>query len=125
MPSWLGRRKRGEWDEFLTEHQRFVRRTHQGHNLIPVHPEGVHEKIWMRITLSEQPWTGGSAPGELGNGGSGPLGRYQIGETEDYSFIPIVSADVDCPLCQDFNGDGVINMNDLADLTALWLATCL
>jgi len=34
--------------------------------------------IWMRITLSEQPWTGS------GSGGSGPPGGYQYGETEDY-----------------------------------------
>jgi len=38
--------------------------------------------IWMRITLSEQPWTGS------GVAGSGPAGGYQFGETEDYYFKP-------------------------------------
>ncbi len=87
--------------------------------------EGVHDQIWMRITLSEQPWTGGSNPGELGNAGSGPQDKYQIGETEDYFFIPEIPGDPDCPLCEDVNGDGVIDMDDLADFTAKWLADCL
>ena len=90
-----------------------------------VHPAGAHDQIWMRITLSEQPWIGGSNPGHQGNAGSGPLPKYEIGETEDYFFLPEVQPDADCPLCEDLNGDGVINMNDLADLTAIWLATCL
>jgi len=34
--------------------------------------------IWMRITLSEQPWVGS------GSGGSGPATGYIFGETEDY-----------------------------------------
>jgi hypothetical protein len=38
--------------------------------------------IWMRITLSEQPWIGS------GSGGSGPANGYQYGETEDYYFTP-------------------------------------
>jgi hypothetical protein len=87
--------------------------------------EGVHDRIWMRITLSEQPWTGGSAPGERGNGGSGPQGKYLIGETEDYQFVPEVPVGPDCPLCEDVNGDGVIDMDDLADYTAKWLENCI
>jgi hypothetical protein len=87
--------------------------------------EGSHDQIWMRITLSEQPWIGGSNPGYQGNAGSGPLPKYEIGETEDYYFTPQVSGGGDCPLCEDLNGDGLINMNDLADLTATWLDTCL
>ncbi|MHC4568232.1 MAG: GEVED domain-containing protein [Planctomycetota bacterium] len=90
-----------------------------------VHPEGTDERIWMRITLSEQPWTGGSNPGELGNAGSGPIEKYEIGETEDYFFIPDVPDDKDCPLCEDVNGDGVIDLDDLSDFTAQWLETCL
>jgi len=90
-----------------------------------VHPKDASERIWMRITLAEQPWTGGSNPGELGNAGSGPVEKYQIGETEDYRFFPEVPASTECPLCEDFNGDGVIDMDDLADLTAEWLANCL
>jgi hypothetical protein len=52
------------------------------------HPDNASEEIWMRITLSELPWTGGSAPGSIGNGGSGPKNGYQAGETEDYYFLP-------------------------------------
>lgn len=89
------------------------------------HPEDGPEDIWMRITLSEKPWKGGSNPGEKGNGGSGPLAKYQIGETEDYHFIPDTKPGTDCPLCQDVNGDGVIDMDDLAAFTAEWLANCL
>jgi hypothetical protein len=55
---------------------------------LSAHPVGVHEQIWMRITLAEQPWTDGSNPDELGNAGSGPPAKYEIGETEDYFFSP-------------------------------------
>ena len=89
------------------------------------HPKSGPAAVWMRITISEQPWKGGSNPGEKGNGGSGPARRYEIGETEDYYFIPDKTPGADCPLCEDVNGDGVIDMEDLAALTALWLANCL
>jgi hypothetical protein len=89
------------------------------------HPKSGPEGIWMRITISEQPWKGGSNPGEIGNGGSGPATRYEIGETEDYYFIPDTLPGPDCPLCEDLTGDGVIDMDDLAALTALWLENCL
>ena len=89
-----------------------------------VHPEGAHEQIWMRITLAEQAWTGGSNPGETGNGGSGPADKYQIGETEDYFFIPNVPSS-DCPLCEDLDGNGVVNIDDLVEHVTKWLATCL
>jgi len=56
--------------------------------------------IWMRITLSEQRWTG-SGSGLVGSGGSGPLGGYEIGETEDYIFKPHPAP---CPM--DVDGDG-------------------
>ena len=88
------------------------------------HPEGVSERIWMRITVSEQPWTGGSNPGELGNAGSGPEDKYQIGETEDYRFVPEVPVSSDCPLCEDLDGNGVIDMQDLMAYVNKWLATC-
>lgn len=89
------------------------------------HPKSGPAGVWMRITISEQPWKGGSNPGEKGNGGSGPATRYEIGETEDYYFIPDKTPGADCPLCEDVNGDGVIDMEDLAALTALWLENCL
>ena len=74
----------------------------------------------MRITLSEQSWKGGSNPDLRGNGGSGPRPKYRIGETEDYYFTP----DMSYTVCEDYNGDGVINTQDLVDLTAAWLETC-
>ncbi|MHC4700372.1 MAG: GEVED domain-containing protein [Planctomycetota bacterium] len=89
------------------------------------HPKSAPEGIWMRITLSEQPWKGGSNPGETGNGGSGPATKYATGETEDYYFIPDTAAKEECPLCEDVNGDGVIDMEDLAALTAEWLEKCI
>ena len=89
------------------------------------HPKSGPAGVWMRITISEQPWKGGSNPGEKGNGGSGPATRYETGETEDYYFIPDKTPGADCPLCEDVNGDGVIDMEDLAALTALWLENCL
>jgi len=61
----------------------------------------------MRVALSEQPWTGGSNPGDLGNGGSGSASKYEIGETEDYFFVPDKTSDKNCPLCQDVDGNGV------------------
>ena len=68
---------------------------------------------------------GGSNPGQRGNAGSGPRNKYEIGETEDYYFTPEVSDDQDCPLCEDLNGDGVIDLDDLSAFTSRWLATCL
>jgi hypothetical protein len=84
------------------------------------HPDKGTEQIWMRITLSEKPWTGGSAPGVRGNGGSGPQAGYDIGETEDYYFIP----DTSFSICEDYNGDGVIDLQDLAAFTSEWLENC-
>lgn len=56
---------------------------------LPWHPvTGVAPEappIWMRITLSERPWQPTGVPG---GGGSGPQGGYEIGETEDYYFVP-------------------------------------
>jgi len=84
------------------------------------HPKNGPQEMWMRITLSEKPWKGGSHPGQVGNGGSGPLSKYDIGETEDYYFAP----DMTRPICEDFNGDGVVNTQDLVDFTAAWLEAC-
>ncbi len=87
---------------------------------LPSLPKNTPEEIWMRITLSEQPWTGGSNPGSKGNGGSGPKTGYEYGETEDYYFTPKTSYTI----CEDFNGDGVINLEDLDAFTADWLENC-
>ena len=84
------------------------------------HPEDGTKQIWMRITLSEQPWKTGSDPGGVGNAGSGPKDKYLIGETEDHYFTP----DVSYTICEDHNGDGVIDMDDLVAYTAEWLENC-
>ena len=137
---WLDFNRDGDWDDTLecpagTVHEWAVRNQYlydlpAGLNKVTSraflswHPNLGRKDIWMRITLSEQPWKGGSNPGEPGNGGSGPITKYEIGETEDYFFVPDTTDDTDCPLCVDFNGDGVINLDDLAAITAEWLATC-
>jgi hypothetical protein len=88
--------------------------------ILPWHPDNGREDIWMRITLSGQPWRGGSNPGTKGNAGSGPRAKYVIGETEDYHFTP----DLTCSICKDYNGDGKIDMNDLAAFVSEWLENC-
>lgn len=84
------------------------------------HPEKGPEAIWMRITLSEIPYRGGDNPGVTGNAGSGPAEGYAIGETEDYFFVP----ETECLLCEDLNGDGEIDFDDLIELMYKWLDTC-
>jgi hypothetical protein len=84
------------------------------------HPDEGTRQIWMRITLSKKPWTTGSAPGVRGNAGSGPRDGHEFGETEDYYFIPNTSFSI----CEDYNGDGVINLQDLTAFTNDWLEHC-
>jgi len=133
---WLDWNRDGDWDdtmecaqgaapEWAVQNQ-FLFDLAEGANEITTpailswHPENGPAKIWMRITLSEEPWKGGSNPDDKGNGGSGPEDMYQYGETEDYLFTP----DTSYTICQDFNGDGVINTDDLVDFTAEWLENC-
>jgi len=132
---WLDWNRDGDWDDTLecpegpapewAVQNQFLLNLPAGVNQITTpgflawHPEG-GEEIWMRITLSGQPWRGGSNPGAKGNAGSGPQAKYQIGETEDYNFTP----DVSVTICEDYNGDGVIDLNDLADFVADWLENC-
>lgn len=61
---------------------------------LPWHPGAGEEEmpIWMRISLSDQPWQGGS--GLVGDGGSGPASGYEFGETEDYYFDPAMPPSV-------------------------------
>jgi propanediol dehydratase small subunit len=133
---WLDWNRDGDWDDTLdcpegpvpewAVQNQFLLNLPAGSNQITTpgfltwHHEGVNQEIWMRITLSGQPYRGGSNPGAKGNAGSGPVGKYEIGETEDYLFTP----DVSIPLCQDYNGDGVTDLNDLGDLVADWLQNC-
>jgi hypothetical protein len=137
---WLDFNRDGDWDdtvdcsaglvpEWAVQNQ-FLYNLPAGLNKIKTpwflssHLLGSPANIWMRITLSEQPWKGGSNPGEVGNAGSGPATKYLIGETEDYFFTPDTTTNVDCPLCQDLNDDGVINFDDLIALITDWLANC-
>jgi hypothetical protein len=87
---------------------------------LPWHPKSGPEAIWMRITLSEKPWTGGSNPASKGNGGSGPQAGYDVGETEDYLFTPETA----CSICEDYSGDGLINIEDLVAFITEWLQSC-
>ena len=132
---WIDWNRDGDWDdvvecpegpapEWAVQNQ-FLFNLPTGLNTItstaflPWHP-GDLKKVWLRITLSEQPWKTGSNPGELGNAGSGPLAKYEIGETEDYYF----DAETACSICKDYNRDGKINMDDLVVFTADWLENC-
>ena len=45
---------------------------------------------------------------------------HEVGETEDYRFIPIQT----CSICEDYNGDGVVDFDDLSDYTSDWLQNC-
>jgi len=53
------------------------------------HPAGNPVPIWMRITLSELPWSAGGAGSA---GGCGPKDGYLYGETEDYYLSPVRQA---------------------------------
>ncbi len=133
---WFDWNRDGDWDDTLTcsshptpewavQNQYLFNLAAGLHRIttrafLPNHPKNTPEEIWMRLTLSEQPWTGGSNPGTKGNGGSGPQTGYEYGETEDYYFTPMTSYTA----CEDFNGDGVISLEDLGALTAEWLENC-
>jgi hypothetical protein len=133
---WLDWNRDGDWDDTLdcpsgpvpewAVQNQYLFNLHSGlnqitsHAFLSWHPENGRKDIWMRITLSGQPYRGGSNPGAKGNAGSGPRTKYTIGETEDYHFTPDVSASI----CEDYNGDGKIDMNDLVAFTSDWLANC-
>jgi len=133
---WLDWNRDGDWDDTLecprgpvpewAVQNQFLVNLAAGANQITTpgflswHPENGREDIWMRITLSGQPYRGGSNPGAKGNAGSGPQAKYAIGETEDYHFTP----DVSFTICEDYNGDGVIDINDLAAFVSEWLENC-
>jgi len=135
---WIDWNRDGDWDDTLdcpegpapewAVQNQFLFNLSAGINqittpaLLSWHPDGGSEAedIWMRITLSDQPWRGGSNPGAKGNAGSGPQAKYEIGETEDYLFTP----DVTSSICKDYNGDGVIDINDLVTYVSDWLVNC-
>ncbi len=91
------------------------------HAFLSKHFPDLPEEIWMRITLSEKPWTGSDyGPDLIGLGGSGPINGYQIGETEDYIFVP----DTNCEECADLNCDNFVNLFDFAIFASQWLTNC-
>ncbi|MBN1435625.1 MAG: hypothetical protein JW936_00995 [Sedimentisphaerales bacterium] len=59
---------------------------------------GVSHYLWMRITLSEQPYSPSGGAGTIGGGGSGPSTGYQYGETEDFLAYFWGDADHDAEL---------------------------
>jgi hypothetical protein len=111
---------KGKINEWAVQNQLLFKLSAGQHQIttpafLPWHPSEGFRNIWMRITLSGQPWKGGS-----GAGGSGPAAGYAFGETEDYYFTPETA----CDICEDTNGDGVINMNDLIMYVNQWLDIC-
>ncbi|MCP4246601.1 MAG: hypothetical protein GY778_06095 [bacterium] len=62
---------------------------------LPWHPTDPPTEIWMRITLSEQPWNPGASADRTG--GDGPGNGHQFGETEDYYFLPEIEEPVPPP----------------------------
>lgn len=75
------------------------------------------QKIWMRITLSERPWTSSNLASMVSTGGSGPLSGYKYGETEDYHFRPKY------PLISDLDLSGSVDFYDWSIFTNEWLLT--
>ena len=81
----------------------------------PWHPAATAgQKIWMRMTLSEQPWYSSGTATISGTGGSGPTSGYKYGETEDYYFRPKY------PLISDLNWDGIVDFYDIAISANEW-----
>ncbi len=79
----------------------------------PWHPAAsAGQKIWMRITLADKPWSGFAI---AGSGGSGPSTGYKYGETEDYYFRPRY------PLISDLDLNGKIDFRDVAITASEWL----
>ncbi len=79
------------------------------------HPTDGPAPLWMRITISEQPWQQA-----WGAGGCGPSSGYAIGETEDYLVLP----DTTCTECADLNCDRLVDLSDFAMFASQWLSTC-
>ena len=67
------------------------------------------DPMWMRITLTDGPIDPAHADG------SGPLGGYPFGETEDYLVTGSRNevADICVSKFNDINGNGVYDSNDL------------
>ena len=67
--------------------------THTTPSFYCYHPSATQSPIWMRITLSEKPWS--STAGTVADGGGGPAEGYQYGETEDYYLTEYESEALD------------------------------
>ena len=129
---WLDWNRDGDWDdiansingpapEWAVQNQLLINLSMGLNNITSPaflcwHPADGPDPIWMRITLSEEPWRFGENPA-LGFGGAGLVGGYQYGETEDYYFLP----DTSCLGIADLNCDRFVNLLDFAIFTSRWL----
>jgi len=75
--------------------------------------------VWMRITLTDVPISAANHggpfpnPADLGKGGSGPVGGYPFGETEDYLLrVQSGMAEICVTKFEDKNGNGVQNSGE-------------
>ena len=135
--AWLDWNRDGDWDDDIDCPQGIAHEWAVQNQLLYSLPVGLNqvtssaflswhpsadegpEEIWMRITLSEQPWIPPIGPPVSGFAGSGPSAGYMFGETEDYLFVP----DRSCRRCADLNCDGFVNFLDVAILAEQWLNT--
>jgi hypothetical protein len=141
---WFDWNRDGDWDDTLDCHcnnpdalththglarewavrNQLLKNLPQGIHLIttpgflPWHPMRESTPIWMRITLSAQPWNAISIWDAVGYGGSGPKNGYWIGETEDYFFIPKTRA----LEYADLDNNLVVDFSDFAIFASQWLS---
>jgi hypothetical protein len=81
--------------------------------------EGGGSELWVRLTVSDEAFAGGSWRGLSGNGGSGSESGYIFGETEDY----LILAEIHPDMSSDLNCDNVVNLLDLARMSEDWLSS--
>ncbi len=133
--AWLDFNRDGDWDDVLkcangtlapewAVQNQLLSGLPAGLNTIgslpfkPWHPAAsAGQKIWMRITLAEKPWSGSGGASMVSTGGSGPTSGYKYGETEDYYFRPKY------PLISDIDLSRKTDFRDLAFIAAEWLMT--
>ncbi|MBN1766621.1 MAG: hypothetical protein JW860_15305 [Sedimentisphaerales bacterium] len=144
---WLDWNRDGDWDDIsechwpreLSHKPRWVREWAVRNQVLTELEPGIHQMttppflcrhpwisddseyvppIWMRITLSEKPWSPPKLSSDCpGYGGSGPKDGYWIGETEDYFFTPTT----DCIDYADLNCSNEVNLDDINILASQWL----
>jgi len=134
--AWLDWNRDGDWDDSFTCPNGQVPEWAVQNQLLTSLPVGAHmitspaflswhpvdtpQDLWMRITLSAQPWRPMGLTGASAGGGAGPTGGYTYGETEDYYIEP----DTSCWICPDLNCDRFVNFLDFAIMANKWLDIC-